>query len=96
MADKNKNKNKTWVMVALLAAVIVISLAVYFYFFYFNNRVIDRFKTSGETQSSNGINSDQLDSNQEIFASFNLNITEIRIEKTSVTLHLPLKAQIFI
>jgi uncharacterized repeat protein (TIGR01451 family) len=83
LADRNKNKdkNKTWLMVALLAAVIAISLAVYFYFFYFNNRVIDRFQTSSETQSSSIINSDQLDSNLEIFANFNLNITEIRIEK---------------
>ena len=68
-------------MVALLAAVIVISLAVYFYFFYFNNSTIDRFQTSSETQSSNSTDLDQLDSNLEKLQSFNLNITEIRIEK---------------
>jgi len=85
LADKNKNsdKNKTWVMVALLAVVIAISLAVYFYFFYFKDKAIDRFQTSSETQSTSSINSDQLDSNLEIFASFNLNITEIRIEKNA-------------
>ncbi len=62
-------------MAALLAAVIVISLAVYFYFFYFNNRAI--------AQSSSSINSDQLDSNLENTESFNLNVTEIRIEKVA-------------
>ncbi|MCL5072877.1 MAG: hypothetical protein M1308_18570, partial [Actinobacteria bacterium] len=84
MADKNKNKNKNsnWIMVAVLAAVIVISLAVYFYFFYFNNRAVNRFKkSSGETQSSSSINSGQLDSDLENAESFNLNITEIKIEK---------------
>jgi uncharacterized repeat protein (TIGR01451 family) len=83
LADKNKNSNKskTWVMVALLAVVIVISLAVYFYFFYFNNSAVDKFQTSSETQSLSSINSDQLDSNLENAESFNLNITEIRIEK---------------
>ena len=68
-------------MVALLVVVIIISLAVYFYFFYFNNRAIDRFQTSSKTQSSSSTSSDQLDSNLEIFTRFNLNISEIRIEK---------------
>ena len=68
-------------MAALLATVIVISLAVYFYFFYFNNSAIERFETSNETQSPSSTDLDQPDSNLEKLASFNLNITEIRIEK---------------
>ena len=68
-------------MVALLAVVIVISLAVYFYFFYFNDSAIERFETSNETQSPSSTDLDQPDSNLEKLASFNLNITEIRIEK---------------
>lgn len=70
-------------MVALLVVVIVISLAVYFYFFYFDNRAIDRFQTSSNSQSSSSISSDQLDSNLENTGSFNINITEIRIEKVA-------------
>jgi len=83
LADKNKNtnKNKIWIMVALLAVVIVLSLAAYFYFFYFSNGAIDRFQTFSETQKSGSINSAELDSNPEIVESFNLNITEIKIEK---------------
>ncbi|MCL4417559.1 MAG: GDSL-type esterase/lipase family protein [Actinobacteria bacterium] len=87
MTDKNKNRNNSRIMAAVLAAVIVMSLAFYFYFFYFNNRAADKFQSSAETQNSNptqnsgSMDSDQLDPNPQNAENFNLNISEIRIEK---------------